>query len=675
MILIACAAIGGAIAHADPDHAPGRVYQPAYFARFAPQTALDMVREVPGFDLRAGNGDRGLGQADANVLINGARISSKSSSIFDALSRIPARRVERIELSDAARLNVPGLSGQVLNVIAPGGALSGVWSWQGQLRRRLEPEFGEVSASVSGQRGDLSGTLSLENDPFRRGNNGIEAVTDGAGGLIALRDEDRERTGVRSEITLNLGWTPPSGHVANLELAYALANRTSRERSLRMPLGAGDTLRRLQDGEDEWAAEASGDYAFPLAGGRLKLIGLIAHEDERERTIITRRPLGQQPGAGARSDEDAIENEVIARGEYSISPKPGRDWEAALELAYNRLDAGGRLFDLPAPAPASPAILLQSDIPTQVEERRGEASLTHGRRLGERLSMQVSGGVEYSRLSQSGPSALARTFLRPFGYLASAYEVRSDLDLNLRVERSVGQLDFNDFVSSQDLNNNNPTAGNPQLVPDQTWLFEAELDADLGAAGAARLRVFREHISDIIDRVPIGADGEGPGNLDSARRTGLAVTATIKLDGIGLSGIELDLEGETRSSSLTDPVTGRDRSIRGDLVSRVEADLRWDLADTPWAFTAGYEQERNARRFRLDESSFFRSVPGSAVLRVTHKDLAGATGFFEVANLAGQEDRFTRTLFSPDRSGEIVEQEAFRRDFGQIGRASCRERV
>ena len=42
-------------------------YIPADFARFAPRNALDMLNQVPGFDIITGDQGRGLGQASDNV--------------------------------------------------------------------------------------------------------------------------------------------------------------------------------------------------------------------------------------------------------------------------------------------------------------------------------------------------------------------------------------------------------------------------------------------------------------------------------------------------------------------------------------------------------------------------------------------------------------------------------
>ena len=83
------------------------VYTAADFARFAPKTALDMLNQVPGFTIRMENVERGLGQASGNVLFNGERISGKSTDLNTALQAISAKNVQRIEILDAAEVDVP----------------------------------------------------------------------------------------------------------------------------------------------------------------------------------------------------------------------------------------------------------------------------------------------------------------------------------------------------------------------------------------------------------------------------------------------------------------------------------------------------------------------------------------------------------------------------------------
>src|SRR5512139_1156814 len=67
-------------------------YDADFFAPSAPQTALDIARLVPGFNLDLGDVEvRGFAQAAGNVVINGSRPSSKSESLSSVLRNIPAR--------------------------------------------------------------------------------------------------------------------------------------------------------------------------------------------------------------------------------------------------------------------------------------------------------------------------------------------------------------------------------------------------------------------------------------------------------------------------------------------------------------------------------------------------------------------------------------------------------
>ena len=72
---------------AAPAGPPSRVttYDAAYFTQYAPRTALDIARRVPGFQLDLGSTQTDLGQVDVrgfagtagNVVFNGARPSPR----------------------------------------------------------------------------------------------------------------------------------------------------------------------------------------------------------------------------------------------------------------------------------------------------------------------------------------------------------------------------------------------------------------------------------------------------------------------------------------------------------------------------------------------------------------------------------------------------------------------
>src|SRR5437660_426947 len=79
------------------------VYDAAFFAKYAPRTAYDIVQRIPGFTLdlgsnQNGNDVRGFAGTAGNVVTNGQRPSTKSEPLDAFLSRIPASRVKRVEV-------------------------------------------------------------------------------------------------------------------------------------------------------------------------------------------------------------------------------------------------------------------------------------------------------------------------------------------------------------------------------------------------------------------------------------------------------------------------------------------------------------------------------------------------------------------------------------------------
>jgi hypothetical protein len=93
-------------------------YDASWFEGSNPNTAQDMANRLPGFRVDDGQPVRGFAGAGGNVLINGSRPASKIETVSSALGRIPASRVERIELirGGAGGVDMQGRS-VVANVI------------------------------------------------------------------------------------------------------------------------------------------------------------------------------------------------------------------------------------------------------------------------------------------------------------------------------------------------------------------------------------------------------------------------------------------------------------------------------------------------------------------------------------------------------------------------------
>lgn len=657
--------------------AASRTFTPDDFARFIPRTALEMVQQIPGFQIEAqDNSQRGFGQATGNVLINGQRLSGKSNDAVEALGRIPTASVIHIEVQDGAQLDIPGLSGQVVNVITNqnGTGLSGAWTTESVFRQNLDPSYLNGTLSLSGKFKTLEWIVSLENENPRRGNAGPENVLDASGAVLEIRDEETRFANESPFGSIALTWRPESGVIANFNFSYSQENFEGREISFRFPVDfpEGENLRILNFDNDGREVEASGDYEFALGPGRLKLIGLynFATAQRPTDTLTTFLTDGRRQGSFFTQSDDDLE--AIARLEYAFSFKKGRDWQISMEGAFNRLDNTASLFELDEQAGFLPDPELQNT-QTIVEELRAEANITHSRQLTPHLNAQASLGIEVSELSQSGTAGLTRLFVRPKGFASLAWTPKKNTTLSTRVERQVGQLNFSDFVSTVNLNLENAQSGNPELVPQQAWLGEIELEQRLGSFGAFTVRTFGELITDIIDQIPVSDTDEARGNLESATRYGVQINTTLRFDKIGLNGLQFELEGEARNSTLEDPLLGNDRRINSDLVSFIFTEFRYDLPATPYAFGLNYNIQRTARDFRLDQAQIRSNRRGNLGVFFEHKNIFGLTGLIEARNLLNEVDFEERTVFTDRRNNSSVNFiETRDRTFGAILRVGLR---
>ncbi|MEH6662671.1 MAG: TonB-dependent receptor plug domain-containing protein, partial [Parasphingorhabdus sp.] len=624
-----------------------QIYDAGQFSRFNPRTALDMVRQVPGFTIDTGDSDeRGLGQADENVLINGARISGKNVDAFTFLGRISAANVLRIEIVDGATLSIAGLSGQVLNLVtnvSESSGLSGNFKWEPQWRRAGNNWFaGE--ASISGKLGKGDFTLSLENDASRNGVDGPEQVTDRFGNLLFERDEVSRYRQDAPKLSGSYSLAADGGSLFNANAAYQLYRRRESVTTDRIQAAHPDIFELYSSRENEWNAEFSADYEFRLGGGRLKLIGLQRFEHSPVSDFFGQTFTdGTTPANGSRFDTVTDEGESILRAEYGWKTAGGTDWGISVEGAYNFLDNEGALAVLDTQGIFQPVVLTNAN--SKVTEYRGEVIGSYGRPLTEKLTLQATLGGEYSKISQSGAAGQSRSFIRPKGSLSLAWRPQPDLDVSLKVERSVGQLNFFDFVQSVDVSQNNGNAGNPELVPPQSWRAELEATQKLGPWGSLTVNLYGEKFSDIVDSIPITATTEARGNLDSATSYGVEMVTSILFDSIGWTGAKLDVEGELRKSSLRDPLTGIHRRISDDKIFTYEATLRHDIPGSNWAWGAGVEDFRYSDFLRLDQTTRFRTGAPYSWIFVEHKNVFGLTVQANLGNLFGRSENFTRTAF------------------------------
>jgi len=641
-------------------------FLPADFARFAPRSAFDMARNVPGFSIQEGDGARGLGQADTNVLINGRRISGKANGPTEALRRIPVEDVVRLELVDGASLGIGGLTGQVLNVVtSASGQISGQFRYNPEFRSFGTPArllAGSVALAGSGTKNEW--TLALRNESNRRGNQGPEEVFDAAGALVALRDEKANFNSDRIGLSGSFARNADNGAILNL--TGQVQGFLFREREIsfqRLPEGNLTRTRSLGRTEDEFNFEVGADYEFAAGPGRLKLIGYHRYEDSPFTSTVLTVFTDGAADAGSVFVQDADEGETILRSEYTVKAGGG-SLVAAVEGARNYLAITSDLSERDDAGVLQPVDLDGSS--ARVDEDRIDAGLTWSRALARNLQLQVSAGGEYSRISQSGPLGVTRSFVRPKGFVSLDWKVAGNLNLAGRVERVVNQLDFTDFIASVDLDQDREDATNANLRPEQSWLYDIEASWRMGALGNLTVSAYLEDFIDVVDQIPLPGGGQAPGNLPSARFYGVESQATLLSDGVGWRGTRIDLTLGWNESSVRDPLLGTPREVSGNELMTVEFRVRHDAPDSVWAFGTRGDWTKNARSVRLDEISLNQPSFAQMFAFLENKDVAGMTVRARVGNLLDQRDRFERTVFSDRAAGQIAFSERRDRRFGTI---------
>ena len=634
-------------------------FLPEDFVQFSPLNARDMVERIPGFrlsDSRGQDESRGLGQATENVLINGQRISSKSSSAADILEQIPASTVTRIELREGTSLDIPGLSGLVVNVIAEADGTSGTWAYRARVIDGQPPLWYGGELSLSGQRNTLGWTANVNIEPRGSAGSGEEIVVDPARNVLETRDLIQKNLFPEIEGSFGLRWTPASGLIANLNADYTNSPRDQRESADVFETGLDPYRQRFEVIDESTLAELSGDVEFDALFGRLKLIGVYS---DRNSPFTSKRSETEASGTPRESTffrQVTDESELILRSEYKWDAIGG-SWEASLEAAENTLDSSSFLLESQGSSDLTPVDIGDTDV--SVEETRTEGFLTYSRQFGEAVQIQLSLGTEISEITSSGASGQNRKFTRPKGGATLSWQFAPTSTLNARINRRVGQLDFFDFVSQLDLNDGENQVGNADIVPEQSWRAEFELEQQFGAWGAGNVLVFAEALEDIVDQVPIGT-GEGPGNIDTGKRYGIEFEGTINFDPIGIEGAQLVYSAGFRDSEIEDPLTLEDRAINREDLVEIDLELRHDISGTEFAYGFDYSPRQSADNFRLDSIRTERDLPGRLSVFVEHKDVWGLTARAEIFRPLSEIEKESRERFAPDRRGSLVEIERTR---------------
>ncbi|QNM83208.1 TonB-dependent receptor [Sphingomonas sabuli] len=628
-------------------------YEASYFAPFAPRTALDIARQVPGFSLDLGDVEvRGFAGAVGNVVINGARPSSKSESLETLLSRIPASRVQRVEVGSGSLYGADyAAKGQVLNIVMT--AASG---FDGEVSASASRDFTghiEPNASVTAllKRGDSSFNLSAGTQRDDQAEEGYDNVFDFASGALVEHRDKVNRIRDHSPF-LSGSWSLERGdsNAVHLNARWNPATFYLKQTNRVTPVDGDQRDDLLFQDYKRPTIEIGGDISRPIAGGTVKLVGLASRSKRDDRDKVLNRGLGGTPNLGGfEQEQEASLQETIGRLSYARPSLFGFTFESGVEVAFNKLDSSLGLFVIDESGERE-----KIDLPIEdatVSELRGEGYVNAGKAIAKDLRLDLGLRYEISRLKVRGDALADRSlqFFKPSVTLDWRPNKAWHTQASLR--RTVAQLDFYDFISSAELSNDRVNGGNADLMPQRAWEARLLAERPIMGDGQLKLQVGYDLVSKLQDRVLVVTDEgtfDAPGNLGTGRRMFASIDIDAPLAKWGLEGVRVRGNATLQRTRVEDPISYEQRRWT-DYWPAWEWYVEARRDKGPFSFGAAISDRDSFYIFRTDEIYSNRNGGPFATAFAEYRPDARTTIRLDVDNVADVNAVAHRVLYNPNR--------------------------
>lgn len=629
-------------------------YDAAFFTAAAPRSALDIVRRVPGFALDLGNSDtRGFAGAAGNVVINGARPSSKAESLETTLARIPAGRVVRVEVGpgDLYGAEYSGKS-QVLNVI-----LSATSGLDGNVTASARRNYtGYVNTDISGsaliKRGASSINLAAGTGRSRQVEEGTDTLVDLASGeTVEFRRKTNSYFDKNPYVSGSWALERAADNSMRLNARWAQGRFDLTQDNRVTPADGPRHDDNLFQAYRDPVIELGGDITRPLAGGAVKFVALATRRKRDNFDAYLARDGLIEDGAavvgGFEQTQKAKQGETIGRLNWTRSNLAGFSFEVGAEAVLNTLDSRVDLFVL-----GEDGTGVRIDLPidrAKVTERRGELYVNIGRNLSSKL--RIDGGINYemSRLRVTGDTEAQRSlrFLKP--NIALDWKPGDGWHGRLSLRRTVAQLNFYDFISVAELSNDRVNGGNAELLPQRTWEVRATVEKPILGDGLVKLDLGLDRISMLQDQILTDEGFSAPGNIGTGKRSFISLNIDAPLQRLGLAGTRLKLNGQLQRTRVRDPISDQVRNFSGFFPDwEWSVELRRDAGAFSYGFTVG-DRDRFAF-FRADEidTNWNGGPYGTAFVEYRPSGRTSIT--LDIDNLLDTPGNRRRLLFDPNRS-------------------------
>ena len=341
---------------------------------------------------------------------------------------------------------------------------------------------------------------------------------------------------------------------------------------------------------DGW--EFGGDWEHQINKNNSFKLRLVLTEENEDQNDVSFLDDTVNSYNNSSETNNRKENERIIRLSFNKLIGESSSLEYGIESAYNKLDRTFNLIYFDSNQNQTSAGLINTS--GQVEEDRYEGFISYNLPLSKKMRLELALNYEWSEISQSGDVNLSREFKYWKPRIDLKWDYKKNRQIRLNIERNVGQINFDDFISSYDQFEETIRAGNPDLRPETTWKLKLEHEWRLpDDGGVITLKGSARDIDGPVDRLPI--DGyAGIGNLGSGERTKATIDGSIRINRI-LEGGVFRFSGYLQSTKVTDPVTNVKRDFSWYKRWETMISIRQDVpgGKYSWGMTYRYQSQFN----------------------------------------------------------------------------------
>ena len=584
------------------------VYDQAYFKKYNITNAADAIRRIPGienlstgsnsenFKPDSNNKRRGFGSSGTQILINGERQSSKSNNIIKTLERINADSLIRIEVIRGTEAGLDVRSdGVIVNIIVDGNLSKGSGTWSAAL--------GYLTSGSSNWRGIGSWSTKIKKTDIVLGFERIGDLNSRKFNEFTI-DQEQSLLYYRLKETIEY----QSSNRINIDLNSKINDKNIIRINTLVWFNGKENAPEIQEyfsptdikneafykkinwdrREDNDGWEFGGDWEHQINKNHsLKLRVVLTEENEDQNDISF---LNDTENSYNNSTETNIrkENERIIRLSFNKLIGKNSSLEYGFESAYNKLNRTFNLRFFDSNSIETNAGLINTS--GLVEEDRYEGFLSYNLPLSEKVRTELALNYEWSKISQSGDVNLSREFKYWKPRIDIKWDYKKNRQIRINIERSVGQINFDDFISSYDQFEETIRAGNPDLRPETAWKFKLEHEWRLpNDGGVITLKGTAREIDGPVDRLPI--DGyAGIGNLGSGERTKATIDGSIRINKL-LKGGVFSFNGYLQSTEVMDPVTNIKRDFSWFKRWQTTVGLRQDVPGGKYSWSLTYRSQ------------------------------------------------------------------------------------